>query len=351
MAYNGLNLLCFFQDSTLGNHAVKWIVGLRQRVPAPTLFCLCAVLLLTHAALPAAAQDAAALRALALERDLLEAELEQLQQTVELLGKTQGDGSAAVQRLEEDIQQLKQQLIAVSERQIALLQSDLEQAEREDAAAQLPPQPTVLESKPLPANPNYTADVETRQVARLHQLLQQHRAAEETTRQMEPTAEELALREAAGRDAARLARIPFSAHKVRLSGAEGSTALAQISARLMDSSLPESRRDNAPIASIRTYLFGTLIASESRSLQPVGKYHYVAKLRLQPGDTTVRMQGHRWEINLPDDINTGEYLLTLYKPPGQRPEFHIFSVAELLATEDAHVPDWLPRELGLSRAG
>ena len=102
---------------------------------------------------------------------------------------------------------------------------------------------------------------------------------------------------------------------------------------------------------MKTYLYGNLIASESRSLQPVGKYHYLAKLRLQPGDTTVRMQGHRWEIKLPTDINTSEYLVTLYKPPSQPPELHIFSIDELLAVDEAHIPEWLPQELGISRAG
>ena len=83
----------------------------------------------------------------------------------------------------------------------------------------------------------------------------------------------------------------------------------------------------------------------------MGKYHYLATLRLQPGDTTIRTQGHRWEIRLPEDINTTEYLVTLYYPPGQTPEFHIFSIEELLAVEDAHIPGWLPSELGIDQAG
>ena len=327
------------------------IVGRHLRVPVLHFLLACAALMLACLAMPTGASDEAALRALALERDLVQAELEQLQQTVSLLSQSQGSANAAVQRLEEDIQELKQQLIQVSQKEIALLQSDLEYAAVEDAAAALPPQPLVMESKPLPTAPEYSGDVEARDVARLRQLLQQHKAEENAARQTQPTEEELALREAAGRDAQRLAQIPFSARKVRLSGAEGSAALARISARLMNPALPESRRDNLPIASVKTYLYGNLIASESRSLQPVGKSHYLAKLRLQPGDTTVRLQGHRWEIKLPGDINTSDYLVTLYKPPGEAPDLHIFSVDELVAVEDAHIPGWLPQELGNGRAG
>lgn len=329
---------------------MKWSSGRLPRPPA--LLAPRIALLLACLAGPAlASTQEASLRALALERDLVAAELEQLQQTVDLLSQQQGDSSAAVQRLAADIQELKQQLIEVSRREIALLQTDLEQARHLEAAARLPQQPRVMESKPLPAGTNHGLEDEERQVTRLHQLFQQHRDEEAAARETAPTADELSLREAAGRDAQRLARIPFSPGKVRLSGAEGSAALAQISGRLMDPGLPESRRDSAPIASVKTYLFGALIESENRSLQPVGKYHYLARLRLQPGDTTIRMQGERWEIRLPEDIHTTDYLLTLYQPPGQPSELHIFSIEDLLAVEDVHLPGWLPPELGISRAG
>lgn len=352
LACKHLNLLFFSTRSCIGIPLVKWFSRCAVRVPAHAPRLPCTVLLLTCLTLPTlAATDGANLRTLALQRDLVEAELEQLQQTVNLLSRSQGSESPAVQRLAADIQDLKQQLIQLSQREIALLQSELEPAGARDAPVQLPPQPEVMESKPLPASTDYSLQDEADQVTRLHTLLRQHKQEETAAREFEPTAEELALRQAAGRDAERLARIPFSARKVRLSGAEGSAALAQISARLTDPALPESRRGSTPIASVKTYLFGTLIASENRSLQAVGKYHYLARLRLQPGDTTIRMQGHRWEIKLPEDINTTDYLVTLYQPPGRNPELHIFSVEELLAVEDAHLPAWLPRDLGISRAG
>ena len=87
-----------------------------------------------------------------------------------------------------------------------------------------------------------------------------------------PTAtESRGPRETAQREADALQRIPYSASKVRLTGAEASASLAEISQRLMDNRIPESRRDIAPIFAIRTHLFDTLIVSENRSLKPVGK--------------------------------------------------------------------------------
>ncbi len=295
------------------------------------------------------------LQTLALERDLIEAELTQLEKTVALLqGSTrsgQGESSAAVKRLNGDILELKQQLLNVSQQEVALLSSDLSALEAAELAPQVTQRIQAIESKPLPAGPSYSAELEQAQVAKLHQLLRQYKVDEEAAKQTEPTADELAQRAAASRDADRLSRIPFNAGKVRLSGAEGSTALAQISERLSDTSIPESRRDTAPLASIKTYLFGSLIFSERRSLKPVGKHHYMTKVHLQPGDTTVRLQGFRWEISLPEDVHTSEYLVTLYKPPGHSPELHIFSVDELLGASDAHIPAWLPQEFGIRKSG
>jgi hypothetical protein len=94
-----------------------------------------------------------------------------------------------------------------------------------------------------------------------------------------------------------------------------------------------------------------MIASERRSLTPVGKHHYVTRIELQPGDTTVRIQGYRWQVNLPTDIHTQAYLITLYKPPGANPEFHIFAIDDLLQQEQAHIPAWLPEQVGIRGAG
>ena len=68
----------------------------------------------------------------------------------------------------------------------------------------------------------------------------------------------------------------------------------------------------------------------------------MARIRLQPGDTTLRIQGKRWEIRLPQDINAGDNLVTLYQPPRAKPELLVFAIDDLQAVEGAHIPPWLP---------
>jgi len=90
------------------------------------------------------------------------------------------------------------------------------------------------------------------------------------------------------------------------------------------------------------------LASERRGLRPVGKNHFVARTRLQPGDTTLRIMEHRWDMQLPRNIDAGDYLITLYAPPGIEPELHLFAVDDLLAEHDPHIPAWLPDEVNLT---
>jgi hypothetical protein len=99
-------------------------------------------------------------------------------------------------------------------------------------------------------------------------------------------------------------------------------------------------------------LFGSLIASEQRSLRPVGKNNYVARIRLQPGQTTLRIKESRWEILLPQHVNAGDFLITFYAPPNSTPELHLFSVDDLMAEQNPHIPAWLPQDMNLkSRSG
>ena len=193
-------------------------------------------------------------------------------------------------------------------------------------------------------------DRDEKDVARLLSLISAHYEELEESKKTQPSEKELAARDAAQQDAATLAKIPFSADKVRLNGSEGNTALARMTQRLTDQSIPESRRDVAIICSIKTHLFGTLIASENRSLAPAGKNHYIARVRLQPGKSTLRVGADLWEVSLPQDINAADYLITLYAPPDQKPEFHVFSVAELLGEEKPHIPAWLPPGIKLNPA-
>jgi hypothetical protein len=212
--------------------------------------------------------------------------------------------------------------------------------------------PQGVESKPLRDSvPDYSIAAQEAQVQRLQELLRGYRDEQAQAILTQPTAEEMIQREQASRDVAILSPIPFSPDKVRLNGAEGSQALVEITRRLSNPDMPESRRDYAPICSFRTYLYGSLIADEKRSFKAVGKHHFVLKQHLQPGNTTVSISGHSWDVRLPDDSHSQEYLITLYKPPGVKPQFHVFPVAELVATEDAHIPAWLPEELQISRPG
>ncbi len=213
-------------------------------------------------------------------------------------------------------------------------------------------EPQGIESKPLRESvPDYSRDAEAAQVSRLQDLLRSYHREQAAAAHTQPTAAELDARQRASDDAERISRIPYNVNKVRLSGAEGSLALAEITRRLSDPDIPESRRDYSPVCSIRTYLVGTLIAGESRSLRAVGKHHYLLKHSLQPGNTTISIAGHSWDVHIPDDSHSQEYLITLYKPPGSEPQFHVFPVAELLTAEKAHIPAWLPEDLELKRPG
>ena len=308
---------------------------------------LVAMLCLSPAGIASETEPSPELQALTTERELITSELTQLRKTIALLqGSARpgtGKSSETVKRLNAEILILKLKLIELSKQEIALLEAEITSAD--DPV--LEPEP-VIESKPLRTQtPDYSDEAEAAQVTQLRKLLKDYYVEEELAREIGPSAEEVVAREAASRDAAQLDKIPFNVSKVRLSGAEASIALAQVTRRLANPDIPETRRYPVPVYSVKTHLFGNLIASEQRSMTPVGKYHYISRIELQPGDTTVHMLGYRWQVNLPDDIHTQAYLITLYKPPGTKPEFHIFSIEELLAEEHAHIPAWLPEQAGI----
>lgn len=182
-------------------------------------------------------------------------------------------------------------------------------------------------------------------------MLQAFYSVQEQSAQNLLSRQEKEARQRASQEATALSANTYDSGKVRLSGAEGNLVLAEFSRRLYDPELPDPRRDIPPVCSIRTWLFDNLIAGEQRSFQPVGKYHYLLKEQLQPGQTTVRVSGHSFLIDIPEESHSQAYLLTLYKPPGQQPQLHAFPVAELIAVSEAHIPPWLPDELELRRPG
>jgi hypothetical protein len=342
------------------------------------------------------------LRQLTNERLMLTAELDQFQKTLELV-HTDGtppeqSPNSAVRTLAIGAVTLKQQLIAITEQEVTLLQRQIIDARTkaraaQDAITRSKPgdnpaddpadnpaeypgdqpgdQPgadatalagsgaspdsamNAIESKPLRSpTVDDTLEQEAETVERLHKLLESYYAELQESARILPTPEELALRELARRDAETLNRIPFSVDKVRLSGSEGSTALAQISQRLVDPRIPESRRDMAPICNIKTRLLDTLVGVENRSLKPVGKNHYIVRVRLQPGETTISILSDRWEVHLPQHANAQDFLITLYRPVTGTPELHVFAVAELLAADNLYIPAWLPEELDIkTKAG
>ena len=304
------------------------------------------------------AEKTLALQALTSEREMLTVELEQYEKTLDIL-QTDGtppeeSSNPAVRKLAREVVRLKERLVAIAEQEVTLLQEQIIDARsREEKVAAVEAREDErrreeLESKPLrEVHVDYTHDQEAENVERLHELLQSYHTEIQESSQTLPTEDELRRRELAQRDAETLARIPFSADKVRLSGSEGSTALTRITQRLMDPRIPESRRDIAPICTIKTRLHGSLVGSENRSLKPVGKNHYVARIRLQPGDTTLSVLDDSWEIRLPQHANGQDFLVTFYRPARGIPELHVFAVDDLLALERPHLPAWLPEELDI----
>ena len=305
------------------------------------------------------------LQQLTAERQMLTDELNQYRKSLELLrtDDTPPEESAnpALRSLAIEAAALKKRLIAIAEQEVTLLQQQIIAARNNaneevstayiDNAEATPGK--AIESKPLRShNVDYTQEQEAENVARLHGLLTDYYLELQDSARILPTEEEIAERKLALQDANALEKIPYSIDKVRLSGSEGSTALVEISQRLMDSRVPESRRDIAPICLIKTRLFDTLIISENRSLRPVGKNHYIARVRIQPGDTTLTILSKEWELRLPQHVNARDFLITLYRPVEDSPELHVFAVEDLLAFENAHIPAWLPDELDImTKAG
>lgn len=292
---------------------------------------------------------------LADEKQLLARELEQYHETLALLQSNTTAGGAddnpAIRTLSREAAILKERLITITEEEVALLQQQLLAYRSESTAEGVLPEPErAMESKPLRIQkPRYHETYEADSVDRLHGLLDSYYTELQEASRTLPTEEEIAARETAQREAEALNRIPYSPDKVRLTGAEASASLAKISQRLMDRRIPESRRDIAPIFAIKTHLFDTLIVSENRSLKPVGKHHYIARLRIQPGDTTLKIFSDEWTLRLPQHANARDFLITLHKPLEGKPELHVFAVEDLLAQENAHLPAWLPEDLGITK--
>ncbi len=285
------------------------------------------------------------------QRAAIEQEIAQFQQSIALLlpeGVTAADSdNPAVQSLLAQRTALNEKLLALSTKEVALLRAKLASQPSLEGALDSG------ETKPLRlSDPVLEESPEEREVERLRTLWQQYaekqEALEPNDSDPDPRAVAAAQLDAYRRDAMSQARIPFSADKVRLSGIEGYTALAQISQRLADPAIPESHRELSPICNLRTRLSGQLVSNESRSLKSVGKGHYLARVRLHGGETVLTVRDRQWHVRLPQDMAPGDYLLTLYSPASAEPELHVIPIVDLLAQDGAYLPQWLPPELDLA---
>jgi multidrug efflux pump subunit AcrA (membrane-fusion protein) len=282
-------------------------------------------------------------------RHSLSANIEQFEQSLLLLlpdgTRVEDSNNPAVNSLAGEMLRLQQRLAELAQRELVLTQAKLDTLRAEPTVTITPGHSDSQPPGETPAKPDTTREAED--VTLLLGMLSQYHADQEKSRRTQPSIEQMARRDAAQRDARQLTRTAFSASKVWLNGSEGNTALAQISERLSDSSIAETRHDLAALCGIKTRLFGALIASESRALKPVGKNQYVARWRLQPGDTTFRIKTHSWNLQLPENIAAADYLVTLYLPPNGTSELHVVAVDALLGQAKPYLPAWLPDEIQL----
>ncbi len=284
------------------------------------------------------------MQVLAAEREVLHAELTQYAKTLAILQRrgSYAPTNTSVSNIAMEVARIKRRLIAITEREVNILQERIANAKAREKREQhygLPGESRIY---------TYSMEEEERVVAQLLKLITKHYNDLETALALIPSSGEVKKLTPRQRDAQALAKIPFSASKVRLSPADSNTALAQISERLVGEGAKLSRRDSAPICTIRTRLVGRIIFSENRSLKPVGNKHYVARVRLQPGTTEFHIRGRKWKIKIPDDLSAEDYLLTLYAPMMSKAEFHVISIDALLSQKIPYIPAWLPDELNIA---
>ena len=138
-----------------------------------------------------------------------------------------------------------------------------------------------------------------------------------------------------------LAGAPYEAGQVLLSGAQGITALQHFSRVLADTSIPTQLRTLDIIFHTEVRREGTMLSSRAHSIKSPGKELYITQLSLQGGEAVVKVKDDSWTtiLPLPDATN---YLVILSTPRGQQAELHLIPVPELVATNWADIPSWLP---------
>ena len=220
---------------------------------------------------------------------------------------------------------------------LVTLQNQLQQS-RETLAEMSVREANLLEALgPGPANPGKTAALlnnpDAEEVARLKVLLASYYSGEA-----------IAAAEAAVSEAETIAAATsgaFSVDKVRLTGAEGITAIKQVTARLEENSFVTQRRELDIIFHIEVRRGTSLVSSGSHNLKSLGNAQFVSKVSLEGGSATITVRTNSWMADL--DVETSsDYLVTLNLPREGEPELHIIPVQELKETRWTELPPWLP---------
>jgi hypothetical protein len=137
---------------------------------------------------------------------------------------------------------------------------------------------------------------------------------------------------------------PFGPQKVLLRAADMQIAVDEIERRLNDARIDERRSDAPLICALQTRLGGSLVASTPYSMTHIGKHHFLTRIALAAGVSTLSAADQRWRIELPTDSGGSSFLLTLYAPPVGVWELHALPLAALEAERDSY-PAWLTARL------
>jgi hypothetical protein len=272
------------------------------------------------APLPAFAQSsgdglAEELNILRQERRQLEKDIDQYENSIELLQDSDKD-QAAVESEQAELEIR----IRMSQRQ------QLAHIEREAEILDLLPRQT---RSPEPVDTG-ADDSEAAELAKLKKLLEAH-----------------ATRAAAAATADNPAFVsPGSSvsamHKVKLNGSESVAVIESINRRLAGASISSQRREADVIFHVETRLHGKLRSSRSYNLKALGRSQYIAKVSLMAGSAVISVRRDKWEVDLGEQ-EASDYLITLNLSRGAEPELHVIPVEELKATQWTQVPAWLPQ--------
>ncbi len=294
---------------------------------------------------PASAQEAAldgsadTMEQLAGQRAALAVELEQVEATLAILHK--GSGSPwdsdddTVRALADKSVALKQAMLDLTERELELRKNLLRAPRATDNGDQ---------SDSGTAYGAASGD-EAVAVQRLRSLIAAYYADLQRSERDTTTPDELAARKAALAQSLALAKVQVDPQQLLLSGIEGNALLRRMNDYLSSDDALEFRRQTAPICSIRTRQLGSLVASENRSLQPVGRHLYVGEATIASGHTTLRVFNTEWQLETSTGGLPQHYLVTLKVLPETAPEMHLVRIDDLQHAPNAYIPDWLPSAL------